>query len=145
MIHMAGTVQLTGKVKFSVRKMFTGGEMAESTFAGTGKVALAPTLAGDIVTLHVDPNGRWKVGKDAYLACTQDVHKETKSQGLGKALFSGEDLFVYHVTGQGLIWLTSFGAVDRLDVSAPSSDATSPKPHMSCAWLGRLQTFQGSL
>lgn len=32
-------------------------------------------------------------------------------------MFSGEDLFVYHIAGQGLLWLTSFGAVDRLDVS----------------------------
>lgn len=117
MIHMAGTVQLTGKVKFSMRKMFTGGEMSESTYAGHGRVALAPTLSGDIVALPIDASTRWKVGKDAFLACSQDVQKETKSQGIGKALFSGEDLFVYHVTGQGMMWLTSFGAVDRLDVS----------------------------
>ena len=101
-----------------MRKMFTGGEMSESTFAGHGKVSLGPTLFGDIVTLPIDGNSRWVIGKDAYLASTADVKKETKSQGVGKALFSGEDLFVYHVVGQGLIWLTSYGAVDRIDVSS---------------------------
>jgi uncharacterized protein (AIM24 family) len=117
MIHMSGTIVLTGKVKFSMKKLFTGGEMSESTYAGHGKVALAPTLQGDIITLHIDGRTQWTVGKDAFLARTTNTVKETKSQGIGKALFSGEDLFVYRVSGQGLMWLTSFGAVDRLDVS----------------------------
>lgn len=114
---MSGSVQLTGKVKFSVKKLFTGGEMSESSYTGPGRLALGPTLFGDIITLPVDGRQNWVIGKDAYLACTMDVTKEVKSQGLGKALFSGEDLFVYRVGGQGIIWLTSFGAVDRLDVS----------------------------
>lgn len=117
MIHMAGSIQLTGKINFSMRKMFTGGQMAESTYAGYGKVALAPTLFGDIVTLQIDGSSQWLIGKDAYLASTADVQKETKSQGIGKALFSGEDLFIYRVMGQGLVWLTSYGAVDKVDVS----------------------------
>jgi ABC-type sugar transport system permease subunit len=100
-----------------VVKLFTGGEMSESSYTGPGRVALGPTLFGDIITLPIDGRTNWTIGKDAFLACTADITKESKSQGLGKALFSGEDLFVYRVGGQGLIWLTSFGAVDRLDVS----------------------------
>jgi uncharacterized protein (AIM24 family) len=118
MIHMSGTVQLTGQIKFSMKKLFTGGSMSESTYVGPGRVALGPTLFGDIITLNVDGRTQWNVGKDAFLARTPTVTKDTKSQGIGKALFSGEDLFVYRLSGQGLIWLTSFGAVDRLDVSA---------------------------
>lgn len=117
MIHMAGTVAIQGNIKFSMRKMFTGGQMSETTFSGHGKVVLGPTLLGDIVTLPIDTNSNWLIGKDVYLASTADVRKETKSQGIGKALFSGEDLFVYRVMGQGLLWLTSYGAVDRIDVS----------------------------
>ena len=117
MIHMAGTVQLSGQVKFSMKKLFTGGAMTESSYIGPGKVAVGPTLFGDIITLHVDGRQQWKIGKDAFLARTPGVTKDTKSQGIGKALFSGEDLFVYNISGQGLLWLTSFGAVDRLDVS----------------------------
>jgi uncharacterized protein (TIGR00266 family) len=118
MVHMSGNVQLTGKVKFSMKKLFTGGEMSESTYNGPGRVALAPTLFGDIITLHVDGRTPWVIGKDAFLACTSEVAKETKSQGISKALFSGEDLFVYNVVGQGIMWLTSFGAVDRVDLQA---------------------------
>jgi len=116
MIHMASTVHLSGEVKFSMKKLLTGGQLAESVFQGNGKVALAPTMFGDIITLHLDGRTRWKMGREGFLACTQGVTRETKSQGFAKTMFSGESLFVYHVNGQGTMWLTSFGAVDRLDL-----------------------------
>ncbi|KAH6963296.1 tryptophan RNA-binding attenuator protein-like domain-containing protein [Fusarium avenaceum] len=118
MIHMSGTIELSGKSKFSIGKLFTGGNMFESTYAGPGRVALGPTLFGDIITLHVDGRQSWTIGKDAFLACTSDVSKKRETQGIGKALFSGEDLFVFRIEGQGIMWLTSFGAVDRLDLRA---------------------------
>lgn len=114
---MAGTVVLQGKSKFSMKKMFTGGSMYESVYSGTGELTLAPPLLGDIATLKLDGTSTWKIGKDAFLAATTDVHKEAKSQGIGKALFSGEDLFVYNVSGQGLMWVMSFGAITRREVS----------------------------
>jgi len=117
MIEMAGTIVLQGKSKFSMKKMFTGGSMYESVYSGTGELTLAPPLLGDIATLHLDGTATWKIGKDAFLATTTDVHKEAKSQGIGKALFSGEDLFVYNVSGRGLMWVMSFGAITRREVS----------------------------
>merc|ERR1712000_784853 len=97
MIHMAGSIQLTGKAKFSMKKLMTGGDMMESTFVGPGRLALGPTLFGDIITLHVDGRQNWIIGKDAFLACTPEVHKESKSQGFSKALFSGE----HHIVDNG--------------------------------------------
>lgn len=121
MFEMAGTIELKGKTKFSMKKMFTGGSMHESVYTGSGEVALAPHLLGDVATINVDGTSTWKIGKDAFLAATEGVHKEAKSQGLGKALFSGEDLFVYHVSGQGLMWVSSFGAITRREVCSKSS------------------------
>ncbi|KAI6853370.1 hypothetical protein KC350_g8 [Hortaea werneckii] len=113
MIHMSPTVKLEGAIKFSMRKMLTGSQMSEASFTGPGTVALAPTLMGDIVALQIANDGRaWNVGKDAFLASTGEVKRETKSQGFSKAMFSGEDLFIYKLMGQGLVWLTSYGAVD---------------------------------
>ncbi|KAJ4417789.1 hypothetical protein N0V82_005955 [Gnomoniopsis sp. IMI 355080] len=117
MVEMAGTVALAGKTKFSFSKMLTGGEMHESSYTGHGEVVLAPTLPGDIVALPIDGRAHWRIGKDAYLASAGEVIKENKMQGLGKALFSGEDLFVYNVHGNGIVWLKSFGAITRRDVS----------------------------
>lgn len=118
MIHMSGTVELSGKSKFSFGKLFTGGNLYESLYTGPGRVALGPTLFGDIITLPVDGRTSWTIGRDAFLASTSEVTKKRETQGIGKALFSGEDLFVFRVEGQGIMWLTSFGAVDRLDVRA---------------------------
>jgi len=112
MVHMSPTVQLQGKIKVSLKKLFTGGEMAESSYIGPGLVALAPTLFGDICTLQIQRGQSWNVGKDAMLAHTIDVLKDTKSQGLGKAFFSGEDLFIYKFSGEGVLWLTSYGAIE---------------------------------
>jgi len=110
-------VNLEGKVNFSMKKMFTGAQIAESTLTGPGMVSLAPTLFGDVATIHVRPDdGVWNIGKDAFLACTAGVSKDTKSQGLGKALFSGEDLFVYRIMGQGVLWLSSFGAIAKREL-----------------------------
>jgi uncharacterized protein (AIM24 family) len=116
MIHMSGTVQLSGKIKFSMKKLLTGGELSESTFTGPGQVCLGPTLFGDIITLQITGQTRWVIGKDAFLASTPTVTKDTKAQGFSKAMFSGEDLFVYTLGGQGTAWLTSFGAVDLIKV-----------------------------
>lgn len=114
---MAGTIDLKGKTKFSLGKMFTGGSMHESIYSGSGALTLAPILLGDIATIVIDGRTSWKVGRDAFLAATLDVQKENKSQGIGKALFSGEDLFVYQITGQGLLWVSSFGAIIQREVS----------------------------
>ncbi|OAP57018.1 hypothetical protein AYL99_09130 [Fonsecaea erecta] len=116
MIQMSPTIVLQGKIKFSMKKMFTGSEMAESMYTGPGEVSLAPTLFGDISAITVRGDEGWNLGKDAFLACTSGVTKEAKSQGLGKAFFSGEDLFVYRISGQGTLWVTSFGGIVARDL-----------------------------
>ncbi|RAL59440.1 hypothetical protein DID88_006814 [Monilinia fructigena] len=44
------------------------------------------------------------------------VIKEYKRQGIGKAMFSGEGLFVYKISGVGLLWISSLGAIIRKDL-----------------------------
>jgi uncharacterized protein (TIGR00266 family) len=132
MIHMSGTVELSGKSKFSFGKLFTGGNLYESLYAGPGRVALGPTLFGDIITLPVDGRTSWNIGRDAFLASTSEVTKKRETQGIGKALFSGEDLFVFRIEGQGIMWLTSFGAVDRLDLQ-PGEEHVVDNGHL-VAW-----------
>lgn len=114
---MSPSVTLKGQVKFSLKKMIAGGEMTQSTFTGPGELLLAPAALGDIVPIRLDGQQTWSVGKDAMLAITQGVQKDYKSQGLGKAMFSGEGLFVYKVSGQGILFVTSLGAIIQKNVS----------------------------
>ncbi|KAF3932223.1 hypothetical protein ABW20_dc0110304 [Dactylellina cionopaga] len=111
MVAMAASVTLKGSVKISLKKLITGGELAHSTYTGPGEVILAPASLGDIVPIRLDGNQQWTMGKDAFLANTQGVVKDYKSQGLGSAMFSGEGLFVYKITGQGVLFVTSLGAI----------------------------------
>jgi uncharacterized protein (AIM24 family) len=117
MIAMSPTVTLKGTVKFSMKKLIAGGEMAHSTFTGPGELLLAPASLGDITNIKLSGDDQWSVGKDAFLACTQGIVKEYKRQGIGKAMFSGEGLFVYKMSGNGILWISSLGAIIRKDVS----------------------------
>ena len=118
MIAMSPTIQLKGAVKFSMKKLLAGGEMSHSNYTGPGELLLAPSALGDVTMLKLMGNEKvpWNVGKDAFLAATQGVNKDMKSQGLGKGIFSGEGLFVYKMSGSGIVWITSLGAIIRKDV-----------------------------
>jgi len=120
-------MSLRGALKFSLKKMLIGGEMAHSTYTGPGELLLAPHSLGDITVLRIEntnvttgssaTNASWTVARDGFLACTQSVVKDYKAQGVGKGIFSGEGWFVYRMSGMGLVWITSFGAIVKKDVS----------------------------
>lgn len=116
MVAMSPTITLKGSVKFSLKKLVAGGEMAQSTYTGPGELLLAPAALGDIVPIRLDGQQTWSVGKDALLCSTQGVTKDYKSQGFGKAMFSGEGLFVYKISGQGVLFVTSLGAIIQKNV-----------------------------
>jgi uncharacterized protein (AIM24 family) len=118
MIAMSPTMTVKGNIKFSMKKLIAGGEMMHSTFTGPGEVLLAPSALGDVTNVRLSGNDEWSVGKDAFLACTQGVKKDYKRQGLSKAIFSGEGLFVYKISGTGIMWISSFGAIIRKDVGS---------------------------
>ncbi|GIK01315.1 hypothetical protein Aspvir_005348 [Aspergillus viridinutans] len=117
MIAMSHSITLRGSVKFSLKKMFTGGEMSLSTYTGPGELLLAPSALGDIIVLRLSGSDPWKVGKDAFLAATSGISKDYQAQGLSKGVFSGEGLFVYKLSGVGLVWLQSFGAIIKKDMA----------------------------
>lgn len=126
---MSPSISLKGAYKFSMKKLVAGGEMGTSTFTGPGELLLGPAMLGDITSLRLDGSQTWSVSHDGYLASTQHVIKDYKRQGLGKAMFSGEGLWVYKISGTGLLWLTSFGAIIRKDVSLP-------RRSLNPTWIG---------
>jgi uncharacterized protein (AIM24 family) len=116
MIAMSPTITLKGAVKFSMKKLLVGGDMAVSNYTGPGEILFAPATLGDVSLLRLNGTDVWNVGKDAFFAATQGVTKEYKNQGFSKAMFSGEGLFVYKISGSGILWISSFGAIIRKDV-----------------------------
>ncbi|KAI1364889.1 tryptophan RNA-binding attenuator protein-like domain-containing protein [Xylaria arbuscula] len=118
LIAMSPTITLKGEYKFSMKKLVAAsGDLGQSTFIGPGELLLAPSMLGDITTIRLGGDESWSVGKDAYVASTQGVNRDYKRQGLGKAMFSGEGLWVHKISGVGLLWITSFGAIIRKDLA----------------------------
>jgi uncharacterized protein (AIM24 family) len=117
LLSMTPTVTVKGTIKVTMKKVIAGSHLMHSNFTGPGEVVLVPAFLGDICSVRLADKDEWSVGKDAFLACTQGIHKDLKRQGIGKALFSGEGLFVYKMSGNGIVWLTSFGAIIRKDAS----------------------------
>ncbi|GAB7358748.1 hypothetical protein MBLNU230_g3977t1 [Neophaeotheca triangularis] len=115
MVAMSPTMTLRGAVKIGMKKFFSG-EMTHSTFTGPGELLLAPPALGDVTNIRLTGSETWSVGRDAFLAATAGVIKDLKGQSISKAIFSGEGLFVYKMSGTGLLWITSFGAIIRKDL-----------------------------
>jgi uncharacterized protein (TIGR00266 family) len=80
--------------------------------AGSGEVGLVSAPVGDIETLEVKPNQGYIIQKSAYLASTQNVDLDIKWEGFTKGLF-GQGLFMIKVTGNGMLFINTFGAVDK--------------------------------
>jgi hypothetical protein len=118
MIAMTPTITLKGEMKFGLKKLVSGGHMSTSLFTGPGELLLAPHTLGDVTTIRLNGKEQWSVGKDAFLACTDRVVKDYKSQGISKMMFSGEGWFTYRISGNGYFWISSFGAIIRKDVSS---------------------------
>ncbi|MFO7903006.1 MAG: TIGR00266 family protein [Planctomycetota bacterium] len=98
------------------RKMLSGESFFQNTYrpeGGPGSVALAPGSAGDIIAhqLHGD---ELFLEKGAYLASTEDIHCDSKWDGLRG--FFNEGMFVLRVTGTGTLFFNAFGDVYPVDV-----------------------------
>ena len=122
MVSMSPTIQMEtsarGGVLSGLRRSVLGGEsFFINTFRAeeTGEVTLAPALPGDIAALELTGGSTLLVQSGSFLAATEGVEVDTKWGG-GKSFFSSEGLFLLRCTGQGTIWLSSYGAIHPIDL-----------------------------
>jgi uncharacterized protein (TIGR00266 family) len=81
--------------------------------AGGGEVWFAPGIPGDIETISVD--GEWIVQDTSYLAHYGDIGVTAKFTGL-RGLIAEGDIFWLKVEGRGLVWVNSYGSIERVEV-----------------------------
>jgi len=79
---------------------------------GTGEVALSAAPLGDIETLSVVEGKGFVIQKASFIASQQGVSLDTKWEGFTKGLF-GQGLFMLKATGSGLLFINTFGAIDK--------------------------------
>jgi len=142
MVSMSANVELQSQMKgglFGALKRAAGGESAfVSTFTahgGPGEVTLAPGAPGDIAAIEL-ANQSFFVQSSSYLAGDASLTVDTKWGG-AKSFFAGEGLFVLMVQGQGLLLVSSFGAIHRKTLQ-PGERYVVDTGHL-VAWEGSTQ------
>ena len=80
--------------------------------AGSGEAAFSSAPLGDIEMLDVRPDKGFIIQKAAYVASQQGVNLDIQWQGFTKGLF-GQGLFMIKVSGAGLLFINTFGAIDK--------------------------------
>lgn len=84
---------------------------------GPGETLLSPDLPGDILMLNCGPNQQYRLNDGAFLASSDGVKVEMKSQGIGQALFGGTGgFFIGETSGQGQLAISGFGTIFELEV-----------------------------
>ena len=142
MVSMSANIELQSQMKgglLGALKRAAGGESAfVSTFTargGPGEVTLAPGTPGDIAAIELT-NQTFFVQSSSYLAGDASLNVDTKWGG-AKSFFGGEGLFVLMVQGQGLLLVSSFGAIHRKTLG-PGERYVVDTGHL-VAWEGTTQ------
>lgn len=129
MVSMDATLALTGRAKggfFSAlsRKVLNDESFFQQKIEavdGPGEVLLTPTLPGDIAVLQTGER-QYMIADGAYLASTEDVELDAKTQGLGRALLGNSGgFFVIRTNGKGEVAVSGFGSMRAIDLDGSRS------------------------
>jgi uncharacterized protein (TIGR00266 family) len=85
-----------------------------------GKIGLVSAPIGDIQRLEVGPGEGFIVQKSAYIASSPTVDLDIQWQGFTKGLF-GQGLFMVKTSGQGDLFINTFGAIDQHSLGSGES------------------------
>ena len=124
MVSMTGNIELASKMEGGIlgglaRKFLRNESAFFQTLEakdGSGSVTLAPSLPGDIIAQEISSSKELFIQSGAFLAAEAGVDLKTSTQKLTNALFSGAGVFVSKATGNGTIFLNTFGAIYYKDL-----------------------------
>lgn len=106
-----------GLLRGLARRLMGGESIFLNTYRAVtpSEVWLVPPLPGDIEA--VDVNGEWVVQDASYLAHYGSIEVSVAWRGLRGLIAEGELVWL-KVKGRGVLWVSSYGAVERLEVGA---------------------------
>jgi uncharacterized protein (TIGR00266 family) len=118
-----------------MRKVLGGETMFVNDFHGPqgGEVVLAPPLSGHIMHRQLTPQSKLYVQTGSYLASTGEVDTKLKFGGL-KSMLGGEGLVLLECSGNGDVFLNSYGSIVEIPVNGSFVVDT-----------GHIVAFDGSL
>ena len=122
MVSMSDTIKIEtgmkGGLMSGLKRSVLGGEsFFINTFTAeqAGQLTVAPALPGDILALEVAGKTLF-VQSGSFLCATPGVTLDTKWGG-GKTFFSREGLFLLKCTGNGTVFLSSYGAIHLVELA----------------------------
>jgi uncharacterized protein (TIGR00266 family) len=123
MVTMTPNIEIQTSAKggllSSLKRSVLGGEsFFQNTFTsrnGKGAITFAPSYMGDVE--YIPLSGEWLVQGGSYLCSTPGLTIDTKFQGM-RGLVSGESLFFLKISGQGDLFISSFGAIHPVELQA---------------------------
>ncbi len=125
MVAMSNTIDVEGKLEGGVLgglgRMLTREKFFFQSLVarrGPGEVLLAHAIPGDIEAIELDGSQSYILQKNGFLAGSGSLNVSTKMQNLTRGLFSGEGFFVIKISGQGTLFISSYGAIHPLDIPA---------------------------
>jgi len=107
----------TGGFLKSLRRSIGGESFFQNTFRATApsEIQFAPPLPGDIVYKELDDESMY-LQSSSYIAGDDSLDVDT-SFGGSKSFLGGEGLFLLKVTGSGPLFISSYGAIQEIDIS----------------------------
>ena len=124
MISMSTTVDVTGGVDGGLFKGIARKLSGEKLFfqylkatRGPGEVILGHAVPGAIMPIQLDGQYGLRVQKDGFLAGTDELNVGGAVQNLMSGLFSKEGFLVVNITGRGLVFVSSYGAIHQINLA----------------------------
>lgn len=134
MIYMSPNLEIKtqayGGALSSIKRAFLGGEsLFFNTFTAKGgaEIWLAPELPGDVVSIELDGSRELIVQDSSYLAHFGDLSIDVVFTGM-KGLLAEGQLFWLKLSGRGIVWLGSYGAIEARELG-PNERATVDNSH----------------
>jgi uncharacterized protein (TIGR00266 family) len=124
MVSMTPNIQIQtaarGGILGGLKRSMLGGEsFFINTFTcegGPGEMTLAPPLPGDMMHVPLE-GGTMYVQSGSYICNSGGIEVDTSWAG-AKGFFSGEGLFLLKCTGQGDLFVSSYGAIHTVELQA---------------------------
>ncbi|MFZ4856760.1 MAG: TIGR00266 family protein [Desulfuromonadaceae bacterium] len=144
MVTMDATLELKGKMQGGLMSALARRLANDESFfmqsieavSGEGETLLSPNIPGDVEILEVGAT-QYNLNDGAFLAATDGVDIQVRTQGIGQALLGGTGgFFIMQTAGHGTLAVSGFGTIFGLDITA-GNDVIIDNFHV-VAWDSRL-------
>ena len=123
-IENGAILTMNKDVDLDVTSNFLGGFLTNQSMIQTFAVAvgsnatltLAPESYGDTTLINIGESGPITIMTSCYLASSNKVRIDVKSQSLTKTLLSGSGLAVMNASGEGIVAIHGSGGIEKIKV-----------------------------